>query len=79
MRKSPIGIDASRAVLSQRTGTEHYSASLLSALAELPEARERPIVLYVNLPNPQSAVRNFLDFSAESLIFKSVCLGRGIE
>src|SRR4051794_27177381 len=58
MIKSTIGIDASRAILSQRTGTEHYSASLLRALAELPEAREHPIILYVNSPNPQSAIRN---------------------
>ncbi len=56
--QSAIGIDASRAVLTQRTGTEHYSASLLSALAELPEAQKRPITLYVNLRNPQSAIRN---------------------
>jgi glycosyltransferase involved in cell wall biosynthesis len=57
-RKLTIGIDASRAVLAQRTGTEHYSASLLRALSELPEARERPVILYVNLSNPQSAIRN---------------------
>ena len=58
MSQPTIGIDASRAVLSQRTGTEHYSASLLEALAKLPEAQERPIALYVNLRNPQSAIRN---------------------
>jgi glycosyltransferase involved in cell wall biosynthesis len=53
-----IGIDASRALTAQRTGTEHYSASLLSALAELPEAAERPVTLYVNSPNTQSAKRD---------------------
>src|SRR4051812_27060943 len=58
MREPTIGIDASRAVLSQRTGTEHYSASLLRAIAELPEARERHIILYANVSNPQSAIRN---------------------
>jgi glycosyltransferase involved in cell wall biosynthesis len=47
--KPTLGIDASRAVLAQRTGTEHYSASLLHALAELPEARQHPVTLYVNL------------------------------
>jgi glycosyltransferase involved in cell wall biosynthesis len=57
-RQLTIGIDASRAVLTQRTGTEHYSASLLHALAELPEAAAQPIALYVNLRNPQSAIRN---------------------
>ncbi len=56
--QSAIGIDASRAVLSQRTGTEHYSASLLRALSKLPEARALAIMLYVNLRNPQSAIRN---------------------
>src|SRR6476469_1068295 len=50
-----IGIDASRAVIGQRTGTEHYSASLLRALAELPEARERAVVLYVNLRDGREA------------------------
>jgi glycosyltransferase involved in cell wall biosynthesis len=50
-----IGIDASRAVIAQQTGTEHYSASLLRALAELPEARERTVVLYVNLGNAREA------------------------
>ncbi|MEP6775257.1 MAG: glycosyltransferase family 1 protein [Chloroflexota bacterium] len=50
-----IGIDASRAVIAQRTGTEHYSASLLRALAELPEARDRAVVLYVNLENTRQA------------------------
>ena len=50
-----IGIDASRAVIAQRTGTEHYSASLLRALAELPEARDRGVVLYVNLADVREA------------------------
>jgi glycosyltransferase involved in cell wall biosynthesis len=43
-----IGIDASRALVAKRTGTEHYSAQLLRALSTLPEARERRIVLYTN-------------------------------
>jgi glycosyltransferase involved in cell wall biosynthesis len=58
MTQPAIGIDTSRAVLAQRTGTEHYSASLLRALSELPEAQERSITLYVNLRNPQSAICN---------------------
>ncbi|MEO5952981.1 MAG: glycosyltransferase family 1 protein, partial [Chloroflexia bacterium] len=56
------GIDASRAILAQRTGTEHYSASLLSALASLPEAAARSTTLYVNTNDPESALRN-LDFA----------------
>ena len=43
-----IGIDASRALVTRRTGTEHYSAQLLRALSELPEAQERRFVLYTN-------------------------------
>lgn len=61
-RQPAIGIDASRAILAQRTGTEHYSASLLAALAALPEAAARPVTLYVNSGNPQSAIQN-LQFS----------------
>jgi glycosyltransferase involved in cell wall biosynthesis len=56
-----IGIDASRAVLAQRTGTEHYSAALLRALADVQEARSRPVILYVNLNDEQQA-KEELDF-----------------
>lgn len=55
---SKIGIDASRAMRAQKTGTEHYSASLLGALAVLPEAARWPVALYVNGDNPQAAIRN---------------------
>lgn len=50
-----VGIDASRAVLAQRTGTEHYSASLLKALSELPEAQISNVVLFVNLASASEA------------------------
>ncbi|MEO6458139.1 MAG: glycosyltransferase family 1 protein [Chloroflexia bacterium] len=43
-----IGVDASRALTEQKTGTEHYSASLLEALARLPEAQHYKAILYVN-------------------------------
>jgi glycosyltransferase involved in cell wall biosynthesis len=43
-------------VLSVRTGTEHYAAALLEALAALPEAAAWPFVLYVNLPDERTAV-----------------------
>ncbi|MFL5734608.1 MAG: glycosyltransferase family 4 protein [Chloroflexia bacterium] len=43
-----IGIDASRALMGQRTGTEHYSANLLRALALLPQAEGYGFVLYAN-------------------------------
>ncbi len=55
-------MDASRAVTTQRTGTEHYSASLLEALSRLPEARRYPFRLYVNLPSEAQA-RERLGFS----------------
>src|SRR5688572_12710399 len=50
-----IGIDASRALTQQKTGTEHYSASLLEALARLPEAQHYNVVLYVNSSNKREA------------------------
>lgn len=46
--RSTIGIDASRALMGRKTGTEHYSASLLAALARLPEAERYRFLLYVN-------------------------------
>lgn len=51
MKNKPltIGIDASRAIIAQRTGTEHYSASLLAAFTALPEAEQHIFVLYVNI------------------------------
>ncbi|MDQ6694383.1 MAG: glycosyltransferase family 4 protein, partial [Chloroflexota bacterium] len=55
-RKSALGIDASRALLSQRTGTEHYSWSLLEALSRLPEGRDLPILLYANLTSSDEAI-----------------------
>lgn len=56
--KPAIGIDASRAILAQRTGTEHYSASLLKAMSELPEAAARPTTLYVNTSDIHAAAHN---------------------
>ncbi len=57
-----IGIDASRALLSQRTGTEHYSSSLLRALTELPEVERYRFALYVNSASAQE-VRDRLGFA----------------
>ncbi len=42
----PIGIDASRAMLAERTGTERYSYELIAALARI--NRRDPITLYTN-------------------------------
>jgi glycosyltransferase involved in cell wall biosynthesis len=53
--QAAIGVDASRAVLSVRTGTEHYAAALLQALAALPEVAARSFVLYVNLTDERTA------------------------
>jgi glycosyltransferase involved in cell wall biosynthesis len=46
--KTAVGIDVSRALVRQRTGTEHYSASLLKALSELQQAQKLSVTLYVN-------------------------------
>lgn len=45
-----IGIDASRAGLADKTGTENYSAELIRALLELPEARKHKWRLYARNP-----------------------------
>lgn len=56
-RRLTIGVDASRALVAQRTGTEHYSAQLLAAMSELPEAASRRFVLYVNSTGEREAAR----------------------
>src|SRR6476661_10660047 len=57
-----IGIDASRALVAQRTGTEHYSAQLLAALSRLREADHFRFLLYVNFNNVEEA-ESKLDFT----------------
>lgn len=47
-----IGIDASRAVTSQRTGTEAYAYYLLQALIPLALAQDHQVRLYFNQPPP---------------------------
>ena len=54
-RSRTIGVDASRALVAQRTGTEHYSAQLLAAMAALPEARDYRFLLYVNSSSEEDA------------------------
>ncbi len=49
-----IGIDASRAVTGQRTGTEAYATFLLHALIPLAVAQKHTIRLYFNQPPPQN-------------------------
>ena len=54
-----IGIDASRAFVSERTGTEEYSYHLIKHLVGLPAAKQHHFVLYVR-PNaiiPDEIVR----------------------
>ncbi|KKS32408.1 MAG: hypothetical protein UU93_C0007G0013 [Candidatus Amesbacteria bacterium GW2011_GWA2_42_12] len=52
-----IGIDASRAFVQERTGTEEYSYQLISNLMQLPEAKEHEWILYVK-PNAQYSILN---------------------
>lgn len=47
-----IGIDASRAVTRQRTGTEAYASFLIQALLPLAEAAGHRVRLYFNQPPP---------------------------
>lgn len=47
-----IGIDASRAFVKEKTGTENYSFQMIRHLLELPEAKKHQWVLYVkNIEN----------------------------
>ncbi len=53
-----IGIDASRAYVSDKTGTENYSYHLINAMLRLPEAKSHTFVLFIR-PNtivPQEIV-----------------------
>ena len=45
-----IGIDASRAYVSDKTGTENYSYHLINAMLRLPEAKSHTFVLFIR-PN----------------------------
>ena len=47
-----IGIDASRTITGQRTGTEAYATFLLHALIPLATAQNHQIRLYFNQPPP---------------------------
>ncbi len=48
-----IGVDASRAFVGERTGTEVYTFELLRAILMLPEAEKNEWVLYVRAPKSQ--------------------------
>lgn len=50
-----IGIDASRALRAQRTGTEHYSLEIIRHLLRLPESHLHQWRLYVDQPIPDDA------------------------
>lgn len=54
-----IGLDASRAVLGRRTGTEHYSAHLLQALSRLERAVQHSFSCYVNSSVEHDALELF--------------------
>ncbi len=47
-----IGIDASRALRAQRTGTEHYSLEIIQHLLALPETTQHRLRLYVDQAIP---------------------------
>jgi len=49
-----IGIDASRAMRAQRTGTERYSLELIRHLLALPEASEHQWRLYLDTPDHEA-------------------------
>jgi glycosyltransferase involved in cell wall biosynthesis len=55
-----IGIDASRALRPERTGTERYSQELIRHLLALPKAPEHDWRLYVDLPAGDPALQSLL-------------------
>ncbi|KKU87832.1 MAG: AprM [Microgenomates group bacterium GW2011_GWF2_47_9] len=52
-----IGVDCSRALVSERTGTENYSYSVIKEMLRLPEAKKHKFVLYVR---PNVIIPDFL-------------------
>ena len=54
IRKLTIGIDASRTITGQRTGTEAYATFLLQALIPLATVQNHRIRLYFNQPPPEN-------------------------
>ncbi len=55
-----IGIDASRAVRAQRTGTERYSLEIIRHLLAMPEAGEHRWRLYLDAPNRDTRLTEHL-------------------
>ena len=53
-----IGIDASRAYIGQRTGTENYSYHLIKEMLRLPESKTHTFVLFIR---PNSILPDYLD------------------
>ncbi len=63
-----IGIDASRAYVSERTGTENYSYHLIKEILRLPESKKHTFVLFIR---PNSILPQYLD-GYSNLIVKVV-------
>ncbi|MFN3982799.1 MAG: glycosyltransferase, partial [Caldilinea sp.] len=55
-----IGIDASRAVRAQRTGTERYSLEIIRHLLAMPEASEHRWRLYLDAPDRDTRLTEHL-------------------
>lgn len=62
-----IGVDASRAFVGEKTGTEVYSYSLLRSLMHLPEAEKHSWVLYLK-PSPSVQLDHFAKFENVKLV-----------
>ncbi|MFH1280211.1 MAG: glycosyltransferase family 1 protein [Candidatus Beckwithbacteria bacterium] len=60
-----IGIDASRAFVKDRTGTENYSHELIKAMLKLPESKKHRFRLYVRKPEgSELALRDRLSINS---------------
>jgi glycosyltransferase involved in cell wall biosynthesis len=64
-----IGIDASRAAMGQRTGTEAYAYHLIENLIPLAHGRDHELRLYFNQPPPPNLFSNATDFEAVVIPF----------
>lgn len=62
-----IGVDASRAFVSEPTGTERYSFEVITRLVALPEAKSHTWILYVR-PNYQLPITNYQSNSNVQII-----------
>lgn len=73
-----IGIDASRAFGSQRTGTENYSYAMIRELLALPEARKHEWILYTKFKAQTSNIKSNTKFKIQEIPLKYLWTQAGL-